>query len=338
MDIKPGRRNLITVLDWGLGHASRSLALAARLENNGEQVAFASAGNALLMLKNERPDLKHYELPAYNIDYQSSNMIVNMSRQLLKIIRVVWQEKRVLAKIIQEEQYDRIISDSRFGCYARNTPSIMLTHQLQPIFDLPLVGRIYRWFLNKHFTAFWVPDQAGQNRMSGQLSSQSGYTNVSFIGPLSRLKKPETTKVEHYDLLALLSGPEPQRSYLENIITKALMNGKGRYIIVAGQPEKKYESPQLTTSTGGSIERISYSDATQTACLLAGAEKIICRSGYSTLMDFESLEVTGEIILVPTPGQTEQVYLAQVWSALGKATSCAQENLATLLVQNHLSR
>ncbi|PHI21398.1 hypothetical protein CEQ90_03090 [Lewinellaceae bacterium SD302] len=333
MKFKPGRRNLIAVLDWGLGHASRSLALATRLETAGEIVDFASTGPALLMLKRERPLAKIHPLPAYDVGYQSSNMVVNIGRQLPGILRTVQQEHKALAEILRQEAYERIISDSRFGCYARNIDCVMLTHQLHPIFGSPLAAKIYRWFLTRNFSEFWVPDHPGLPRMSGVLSDSRGYPVVNYIGPLSRLQKPLKIGPElHYDLVALLSGPEPQRTYLEDIIFQALQTGSGRYLIVAGRPDKVYDQPVVLTKDGGSIERIAYSNAQQTAAYLTGAKRIICRSGYSTLMDLASLEVEARIILVPTPGQTEQEYLAKQWSAASsnKIISAPQTSLATL--------
>ena len=50
-------------------------------------------------------------------------------------------------------------------------------------------------------------------------------------------------------------------------------------------------------------------DAAAIKAQLFGAKRIICRSGYSTMMDLDAIGVSAEIC--PTPGQSEQEYLAE---------------------------
>lgn len=325
MEFIAGRRNLICALDWGIGHASRSLALAQRLVQNGEQVDFAAAGNALKMLQREWsvPALFH-QLAAYNIDYRSSNMVVNIGRQLPRILRVIFQERQQLNTLLTTQRYDRIISDSRFGCYSKAVPSVMLTHQLQPIFGLPLVGGIYRSYLQNNFGEFWVPDYAPPMNLSGALSTLSGYKTVSYIGSLSRLSNIPTTSEQVYDYGCLLSGPEPQRTYFEEMLINQLSRVAGHHWIVAGRPGQS-ERSLIVDSPTTKIERISFSPAALTSLLLRQSKKIICRSGYSTLMDLDKLGIQ-DILLVPTPGQTEQIYLAKRWAELGRARWVRQED------------
>jgi UDP-N-acetylglucosamine:LPS N-acetylglucosamine transferase len=65
--------------------------------------------------------------------------------------------------------------------------------------------------------------------------------------------------------------------------------------------------------------------STEMARLIRGASSIICRSGYSTIMDLVS---TGSsAILVPTPGQTEQEYLAEYLNEKGMFRYISQKEL-----------
>ncbi|MEM9527524.1 MAG: hypothetical protein AAGA31_12995, partial [Bacteroidota bacterium] len=130
--------NLLCVLDWGLGHAARSLALADQLERDGETTIFASCGRALAFLRQERPEIEVHELPAYDVRYPTVNMAFNVGIQLPRWWSTIQREKKATEKLVQAYSVDRIISDSRFGCYVPGMKSILLTHQLHPIFGFQL--------------------------------------------------------------------------------------------------------------------------------------------------------------------------------------------------------
>lgn len=329
---RPGRRNLLCILDWGLGHASRSLALAGQLEMAGETTFFASCGRAKKMLEAERPDIKVYELPAYDVRYPSRFMPLNVALQLPRWMRTIWRERRCMDGLIKELGIDRIISDNRFGCYHPEVSSIFLTHQLHPITHNYLVSSLYRRYLQR-FDEFWVPDYVEpEQRVSGKLSSTLGYQNVRFIGPLSRLApapgrhsgpqrkrrgpgdpadqpSPLAKRVAPPELsvVALLSGPEPMRTQLENIILRQLSNFPGQHTLVRGLPGG---ATPLPGTLPGNITVYDFADTALLTHLLPAAKHIICRSGYSTLMDVYAITGGEKLILVPTPGQTEQMYLA----------------------------
>jgi UDP:flavonoid glycosyltransferase YjiC (YdhE family) len=321
------RRNLLCVLDWGLGHASRSLALAEALEADGETTFFASCGRAKKFLEAERPGIKVYELPAYNVTYPTRSMPLNVALQLPRWLSTIWRERRCMDRLINELGIDRIISDNRFGCYHPGIPSIFLSHQLHPITHNAPVSWVYRRYLQR-FDEFWVPDYLDPaQRISGKLSDTSGYKTVHFIGPLSRLTSnaqrqrrvpgdpaDQLSALATQDsrpglhLLALLSGPEPMRTQLENIILRQLKNIPGLHVLVRGLPG---EAPPLPDLLPENITVYDFADTTLLTHLLPAARHIICRSGYSTLMDVYAITEGDKLILIPTPGQTEQVYLAQ---------------------------
>lgn len=322
-DIQPGRRNLIAVLDWGLGHASRSLALARFLETQGEIVLLASAGAALSFLSKEYPNRHNIlPLPPYQIRYQSSNMVWNMARQLPHILRTIRSEQQQLQQLLRTHQIDRIISDSRFGAYSKHCPSVFLSHQLHPIFGLPFAQFGYRYLL-RHFQEFWVPDENSPQRLSGQLSDPDSYKTVHYIGQLSRLKpdkKQQKTPTEPaYTLVCLLSGPEPQRAYLEAALLAQIQKIPGQHLLIRGLPQNSSDVQQ------GNCRLLAFSDTKATTHYLQKAEIIICRSGYSSLMDLKALGK--KAILIPTPGQSEQIYLAQRAKEQGWAVQLTQAAL-----------
>ncbi len=290
---------LLTPLDWGLGHASRSLALARRLGAEGDRISWASSGPAAAMLRRELPGEVVHDLPAYRVTYSSKRMPWNVARQLPHWIRTIRAERRATAALVRELGIERIVSDSRFGCYHPDVASIFLTHQLHPITHFAPASAVYAWQL-RHFDAFWVPDDGGHDRLSGKLSAATGFAPVRYIGPLSRLTP--SPGLEPFDLLILLSGPEPMRTRFEEIILRQLPELPYSYRLVRGLPGG-------TPLTAGEHPALPYADTPTLNRLLTAARCVVARPGYSTLMDLRALDKRA--ILVPTPGQTEQHYLAQ---------------------------
>ena len=317
------RKTLVCVLDWGLGHAARSLALLDHPALADDEIHLAASGHASVFLRRERPDLPLHELPAYNVRYPTGNMPLNVALQFPRWWLTARRERRVTQRIVRENNIDRVISDNRFGCYANAAPSIFLTHQLHPITNSRPVSWLYRRYLRR-FDEYWVPDNT-ERALSGRLSSPEGYEKVSFIGPLSRLSKlsevPKSLRT-----LSLLSGPEPMRSRLEAALVKSLASIPGNHHIVRGLPAA------AALGVPPNIAVSDFADRDILSGLIPQAEVIICRSGYSTLMDLAATGTDAKIILVPTPGQTEQHYLAltQVQRGEGRVATLPQHKVSRL--------
>ncbi len=299
-DTTTANHTLICSLDWGLGHAARSLALARQLRAEGQQLSWASSGPAAEMLRRELPGTKIHELPPYRVSYRTNSMVWNVARQAYFWQKTIRAEKRVTADLVAELGVDRIVSDSRFGCYHPGVHSVFLSHQLHPITHFAPATAAYRWQLG-HFDEFWVPDHPGHSRLSGKLSDTAGYENVYYIGPLPHIMP--SPGAEEFDLLALLSGPEPMRTRLEKIILPQLEVMAYSAKIVRGLPDT------AEPLDSGKIESYNFTDTATLSPLLTAARFVIARPGYSTLMDLRALNK--KAILIPTPGQTEQLYLAQ---------------------------
>ena len=295
---------LIAVLDWGLGHAGRSIPLIAEFRRQGAQVLLAGSGGAGLLLREAYPDLPFLECPSYHIHYRGRNMYWNMLLQLPKIFRAVAAEHYWLKRMIRSRRIDAVISDCRFGCYHPEVPSVMINHQLHlrlhPEWLSGIVQAIYRWWLRR-FDAIWVPDQP--DGLSGALSYPSPFAQTHYIGLLSRFKY--LTRPPQYDLLVLLSGPEPQRTILEQQVLHQLKRlPRLRVLLVQGKTDQIKK-----TAIAPNIDLVSYLSGAALQEAIAGAGVVLCRSGYSSLMDLARMRKSA--ILVPTPGQPEQEYLAQ---------------------------
>jgi len=315
-------RILIAPLDWGLGHASRTVPIVRELLRAGAEVFLASNGRALSYLQAAFPELESTALPAYAVQYPSRHMWWNMARQSGRLMRVARAEHRQLQHLIRRHSIDAVISDNRFGCFSSRVYSVFITHQLN--LQLPMVlrwpGRKLNHYFIRRYDSCWIPDIPGPHGLSGELSAVPSGSQVEYLGILSQLEPASPEPKASYDLLLLLSGPEPQRTYLETqLIEQCKMPGL-KTLLIQGKTE------ELIRSTPASnIDAVSFLKFQELGKALAGARHIICRSGYSSLMD---LAVAGrKALLIPTPGQTEQVYLARRMQQLGYCPTQSQKEL-----------
>lgn len=298
----------ICPLDWGLGHATRCIPLIKSFKREGHNVIIGSYGQSGELLKRQFPDLKHIYFPFKQIKYSNSlGMFSTIALQFPKIATGFLKENRSLKKIVKHLKPDVIITDSRFGVYHKKIQSILIIHQLtlkcplwikwlEPLTTKSIKNRL------KNFNQIWIPDYYGQTNLAGDLSqSPLSHTNVNFIGPLSRFSKISSN--ENSKLIAIISGPEPYRSTLEKKLRIQLEKLKSPYILLLGQPQIS-NSPEFTEY--GTI--YPHLPSEKIGQLINEASIVISRAGYSTIMDLYA--VGKSAILIPTPGQTEQEYLA----------------------------
>jgi len=312
-------KTLIAPLNWGLGHATRCIPLIRKMLAEGDEIIIASDGHPMELLKQEFPDLLFIDFPSYNIRYnKGKSQLTAMLRSIPIIFIGIIREHHQLKKIIRTHQIERVISDNRFGLWNKHIHSTYITHQLMikmpkyvKIFE-PLVWLGHRFFINR-FDACLIPDFEGKENLSGDLSHKYPLPRkASFIGPQSRFSsvalKTSDSAALNFDVVALVSGPEPQRAIFENQLINKYSNSSERVLIVQGLPAEKQH--QLTREASVNLVIMPHLDTTQLASCLINTQKIICRSGYSTIMDLHALNCLHKAEFTPTPGQTEQEYLA----------------------------
>lgn len=326
------RKILIVPLDWGLGHATRDIPLIREMLNAGCQVFIAAEGKHAALLQQEFPQLTVLPLPGYRIQYAQKGQFFGLKiiQQIPKIYRAIQYEQRWLKKIVAEYQINAVISDNRFGLYHKNIPTVFITHQL--LIKTPFGGWIERTlqkinyrFINK-YSACWIPDFAGNNNLSGELAHPAQLpAHTTYIGCLSRFEQKAGVE-KKYDLLVLISGPEPQRSNLEKMILDQIKSLSITALIVSGKPD----TPQHEEVAPG-VTQINHLNASELNDAMLASDMVLSRSGYTTLMDLAKLNK--KAILIPTPGQSEQVYLGDFLMEKGYFYSLPQErfNLKTAL-------
>lgn len=301
--ISASKKIIVAPLNWGLGHATRSMVIIDQLLRAKKEVIIASDGIALTLLKKEYPQLETWALPSYNINYKGKSFLWSMLLQSPKVLKAIQDENQFLKKKIIDSEVDLIISDNRYGIYHRDIESIMLTHQLSPFFPSKIQRKTATTIITKLLSPFdkiWVPDNTQQS-LSGTLSESKEKNNIHYIGALSRLQLV-ADKIKDIDVLAIISGPEPSRSNFELKLIKFLESLPGKHVIIRGTDQERNDK-------SAKIEMIDLADKKQIETYINRAKVLLTRSGYSTIMDLA--EARQKKYIVPTPGQTEQEYLAE---------------------------
>ena len=313
-----GKRKTILFcpLDWGLGHASRDIFIIHKLLDSEKYKIIIGADNAPYhLLKSEFPDLQFLRFPSFSIRYSGRFFLsTKVILQVPKILHWIHKEHRMLKSIISQQEVDIVISDNRYGLWNKNIHSVIISHQIKIFLPArmkwfePLLNlKIKKWL--KKFDQCWVPDMEGENNLAGKLSHpEKPPLNLRYIGLLSRFQLTRNQKnskpTKKNEVLVILSGPEPQRSILEKKLIRHFRKKETSVLIVRGIPWQKKGQ-----TIYGNISLVSHLPSDLLYSYISMAKYVICRAGYSSIMDLTILNKPA--ILIPTPGQTEQEYLAQ---------------------------
>ncbi len=318
-DFPRNKKVLFCILNWGLGHATRSSVVIQQLLNHQNEVVIASDGMALDLLNDKFPSLEKIQLTPYNVTYPYESVMINFLANALNIYRAVESENKLIQSIDKVQNYDLLISDNRPGCRLKNKSNYFITHQLNPFHKNKLYAKFF-YYLNAHFikkfTKVWIPDY-DDFRLSGQLSlDKENVFLKEFIGPLSIYENNHSSRNE---TTILLSGPEPQRTILENnlleILEKHIKDSTTKINFVRGTSKplsKNIFEDKVTFYDLCNMEELNH--------ILNKSEKVLSRTGYTTIMDLDRLDIK-TALLIPTPGQTEQEYLAEWHSQRWSMTS-----------------
>jgi uncharacterized protein (TIGR00661 family) len=320
MSIPTPKNILVAPLNWGLGHASRCIPIIKALQDQNFIPIIASDGNALELLKKEFPYIKTLELPSYQIEYPKNKsyfkwkIILNSP----KILKAIWEEKRLVGKWIAKYNIEGIISDNRLGVISNKVPSVFITHQLNVLTgNTTWLSSLLHQNVIRKFVECWVPDINDSLNLGGTLShSENSNLNIKYIGPLSRMHLKKRDK--KYDLMIILSGPEPQRELLEEKLKIEIRNYKGKILFIQGIIEREQNNKQTDNVTF-----YNFMNSRQLEQALNESEIILCRSGYTSIMDLSKLNK--KAFFIPTPGQYEQEYLADKLKKEGLVPYSKQE-------------
>lgn len=326
------KRILVCPLNWGIGHATRCVPVIQAIVDAGHSVVIAADEGPLALLTEAFPALDYIVFPGYKPTYSSSSsQVLAMANQLPELFRSVAEENRFIDKTISKDSIHAIISDNRYGAYSHKIPSVFISHQLNvqlPVWLFaakPILDYAFHRFINK-FDECWVPDIDTTLSVSGSLSDHNGIKIPVFrIGLLSRFnafdQPQEPTDNQLNNLLVLLSGPEPQRTIFEKIIFRESSYTDLPICVLRGLP-----ASDDTISSTPQLQLYNHANTEKLYDLLSTAGLVICRPGYSSIMDLICLGKPA--FLVPTPGQTEQEYLARRMKRLGWFNYCSQDKFS----------
>ncbi len=305
------KKVLVVPLDWGLGHATRDIPLIHELLNAGCEVLIAAEGKHAALLSREFPQITILPLPGYHIQYSQKGLFFGLKiiQQIPKIWKAVRYEQAWLRKTVADLGIDAVISDNRFGLYHPDIPCVFISHQL--LIKTPFGGITERLLQRinykyiRRYSACWIPDFAGEPNLSGILAHPGTLPeHTTYLGCLSRFEPMENVE-KKYDLLALISGPEPQRTNLEELLLAQVKQIPGmKALIVSGRPDQA-EKREIAPG----IFQVSHLGAKELNEAMLASDMVLSRSGYTTLMDLAKLNK--KAILIPTPGQSEQEYLGK---------------------------
>lgn len=302
---------LVAPLDWGLGHATRCIPIINVLLKNNYKVIIAATGKQKILLQNEFPTLQIINLKGYNVRYSKYKLLLpfKIAIQIPKILLAIYSEHKWLNNLVKHKKIDCVISDNRYGLFSKTIPCIFISHQLtikMPFIWLEkFIQKINYYFINQ-YTSCWVPDVEGDVNIAAELSHPKLLPKISvnYIGILSRFTMPKTPQNYTYHYCIMLSGPEPQRTVLENKLIDEFSKTNKKILFIRGLPNNANE-----LKVNSNFEVRNHLSGNEMAIALLQSEWVICRSGYTTIMEILSLQK--KAIVVPTPSQTEQEYLAK---------------------------
>lgn len=314
---------------WGLGHATRSLPVIRRLIQEDNELTIISSGRSLDVLKKEVGDDASY---VDIVDYPM--LLSENARQFMAKAVIYWPLflKRIesgllqLNKILCKSKYDVIVSDGRYDMYNKDIPSFFISHQMRIMNPLRIQmfetgSEFFNQFFFKRFAGVLVPDYRIDN-FSGDLShnlKKIDEDKLHYVGVMSDFRKKKVQK--NIDFFVSISGPEPQRSILENIIVSQLDDIKGSIVMTLGKTEHDIKEKNKDISIYSFLSKEEREE------LLNRSKLVISRSGYSTIMD---LAVIGtKALLIPTPGQIEQEYLGNYHNLL-QTFHCVKQDMLNL--------
>jgi UDP-N-acetylglucosamine transferase subunit ALG13 len=324
---------LICPLDWGLGHATRMLPLARILRDYNKNIFVAGSEEHLSLFRNELPGLSYIKFPGFKPVYSRllPQYISLLFRTPLLLYHIA-REHYKLKKIITDYNINIVISDNRFGLWNKNIKTVYVTHM--PLIPLPkalraleFIGVMFHRYIIEKYSYCFIPDLPGDQNVSGRLSHGLDIPdNVRFIGILSRfmsdsqsLAEKNTEKVQN---TIILSGPEPQRGILKKKLVDLLKNNESQIVIFEGKP-----GADVRVVTSDNITIFNHLPTKEMRDIILNSKNIISRSGYTTIMDLISLNCSA--LLIPTPGQTEQEYLAEYLSKKDWFSTLKQKKLKT---------
>jgi UDP-N-acetylglucosamine transferase subunit ALG13 len=331
LEKKQAKKILIAPLDWGLGHTTRCMVLVRYLLAKGHFPVMAGTAAQLAFVQQTLPDIETVSINGYNVTAKDN--LLHYVRQIPKILRAIKEEKLWLDRWLAAHKVDGIISDNRYGLFSESIPSVFVSNQLRILLGCgsvadDVIQHLQYRYINR-FSSTWIADAAGSDNLAGILTHPAimphQYAYLGLISQFESVDNSQTILAEDA-LLILLSGPEPQRSSLSNTLWKSLMGYEGKVIFIEGTDKLNRNAPSEFGCSSSNIQH--YGKLTNVAMvpLLQQAKLIIAASGLSTVCDI--IAWNKKAVLIPTPGQPEQQYIAKHLNGNGQFFAVQQKDFS----------
>ncbi|MGC9512123.1 MAG: glycosyltransferase family protein [Fidelibacterota bacterium] len=324
MTEEKGKRILYAVLNWGYGHTIHAFPLIEFL-NRHHEVILAADGQAMILLRRRFPRNLCIPLKDARIRYTKHKILMPLSLgiQAVKMLTGMKREHRLTKNLVKHLKIDRIISDNRYGVWDRRIPSYLITHQLRfhmPIRHIEPLSILFNRIVFNGFTGIWALDSPHpEKNLSGSLTHDnplSTHPKVRFMGLWSDLIPQKVD--EDIDFLAILSGPEPMRTLLEDTLLEQMSRLPGKKVLVRGI-DGHFPAKVEDITLLGLVDRDEINH------LINRSRMVICRSGYTSTMDL--VRLGKKAVMVPTPGQSEQEYQAELYHSRGWFYAVRQDEM-----------
>ena len=287
------KRVLLSPLNWGMGHVSRSIGMIHRLLKQNNTIVVACDEDQESVYRMYFPELTYASHQGYPFKFSGQgNFGWDLARSLRTLKSRLKKEIEETEHLVETHQIDVVLSDHRYGFYSERVPSVFITHQYHlPVRGLQSTANVWHKKRMRPFQHVWILDYS-DSKLSGRMTVNSNDKRVKFVGPYSRFsvyaKGHEKTEAN----VVVISGPEV---YAQKF---------------ADDMEKRFPQALFVCSAkiqlSSNVRRVS-SNWTEQDTVILNAQRLTSRSGYSTILDLEVLKIPA--LLYPTPGQAEQIYL-----------------------------
>ncbi len=266
---------LFGVINWGIGHATRSTVVIDALLMRNFEVHILSNGKALNFLKVRYGNRCEYiEGSNFESAYENGKTITYL-RIGFALMKAFFQDSQLLKKKIKCTKYSLFINDCRpIEANLFKGKRFLINHQLTP--KWPFWGRFFQKKLDRwqnDFNAVLVPDFEDRI-LSGVLSENSSVMEKKWLGNLSRLRADVTEKTEGIVLFYGFNAAEVSQQILTDL-------------------EEKDIQFRFANKEKDSVQE-----------LLAQSVAVISKPGYSSVM--ELCTINKPILLVDIPWHAEQ--------------------------------
>lgn len=331
------KRVLVCPLGWGLGHASRDIPIIESFLKADCDVIVAGDEQAIAILSKRFEGIKTILFPSFKVKFSKrKSQLFPLIRIAIKMPYHIIKEHFALKTMVKDYQINLVISDNRYGLWCKNAKTVLITHQLKVLFPSPFrffepFGETVIRFFAEKFDNCWIPDYSGSDNLAGVLSHPNKIpSNAKYIGILSRFSSIEINPNDtNWDLVGVVSGPSPHRELFIDEIQKLGQKKNLKTLIIKGVTR---EGTDIIEQNG--IWYVGHLNDSNFASVIKSSKYLICRGGYSSIMDLVVLGV--KCLIVPTPGQTEQVYLTKYLSEKGLFKVCKQDKLDCIDIKEAL--